>query len=130
MEGNNVCKIYIVGAFASYLLAGGDPGFASFSARLAFDASLETARHYGGSIFPAHQGLILAPRQSPRRLNRGRPIRCHPTRVSPIQISFPLPHKNVVRKLDHFRSFCIIDYSPLIYYFIIILGNTRFNEMS
>ena len=68
MEGNDVCKIYIVAAVAADMLAGSYPGFASFSDRLAFDASLETDRHHGGSLFPVHQGPVHAPCQSPRRL--------------------------------------------------------------
>ena len=68
MEGNDVCKIYFVAAFAADLLAGGYPGVASFSHRLAFDASVEAGRHHGGSFFPVYQGPIYAACQSPRRL--------------------------------------------------------------
>ena len=57
-------------AFADRMLACGDPGFASFSDRLAFDASVEADRHHCGRLFPVHQSLIHAPRQSPRRLNK------------------------------------------------------------
>jgi hypothetical protein len=71
MEGNNVYKIYIVVAFAADLLAGGYLGFASFSDSLASDASFETGRHNRERIFPVHQSIIHAPRQSPRRLNLG-----------------------------------------------------------
>ena len=46
MEGNNVCEISIMAAFADYMLAGGDPRFASFSDRLAPDASVEAGRHH------------------------------------------------------------------------------------
>jgi hypothetical protein len=60
VEGKDVCKIFIMVAFALDLLAGGDTGFASFSHRLAFDASPEAHRHYGGSLFPVHQSLIHA----------------------------------------------------------------------
>jgi hypothetical protein len=70
MEGNDVCKIFIMAAFADYMLAGGDPGFASFSYRLAFDASSKVCRHHSGSLFSFHQSLIHAPRQSPRRLKK------------------------------------------------------------
>jgi len=45
-------------AFAADLLAGGYPCFASFSDRLAFDASLEVVRHNCKRFFPFHQGLI------------------------------------------------------------------------
>jgi len=68
MEGNNVCKIYLVAAFAADLLAGGNHCFASFSDCLAADASFEADRHNHRSIFSFHQGLIHAPRQSPRWL--------------------------------------------------------------
>jgi len=50
------------------MLAGGYPCVASFSDRLAFDASLEVVRYNRKRFFPFHQGLIHAPRQSPRRL--------------------------------------------------------------
>ena len=68
MEGNDVCKIYIMVSIAADMLACGDPGPASFSHRLAFDASLEADRHHDRSLFPVHQGLIHTPRQGPRRL--------------------------------------------------------------
>jgi hypothetical protein len=68
MEGNNVCKIYIMATFAADLLAGGYPCVASFSDSLDLDASVEADRHNSGSIFPVHQSLIHAPIQSPRRL--------------------------------------------------------------
>ena len=65
-------------AFAADLLAGGYPCFASFSDRLAFDASLEVVRHNCKRFFPFHQGLIHAPRQSPRRLILGKPSHHQP----------------------------------------------------
>jgi hypothetical protein len=71
MEGNDVCKIFIVVAFAADMLAGGYISFASFSDRLAPDASVKADRHHGGSLFPVYQSLIHAPRQSSWRLNLG-----------------------------------------------------------
>ena len=68
MEGNDVCKISIMAAFADYMLAGGDPCSTSFSDSLAPDASVEADRHHGRGIFPIHQSLIHAPIQSPGRL--------------------------------------------------------------
>jgi hypothetical protein len=59
------------------MLACGDPGVASFSDRLALDASFEVVRYNHKRFFPFHQGLIHVPRQSPRRLkkkNMGRPL--------------------------------------------------------
>jgi hypothetical protein len=55
-------------ATAVDMLAGGYPCFASFSDRLAFDASLEVVWYNHKRFFPFHQGLIHAPRQSPPRL--------------------------------------------------------------
>jgi hypothetical protein len=71
MEGNDVCKIFVMVAFAPDLLADSDTGFAFFSDCLAFDASVEANRHHGGSLFPVHQSFVYAPRQSPRRLISG-----------------------------------------------------------
>ena len=68
MEGNDVCKISIMAAFADYMLAGGDPCSTSFSDSLAPDASVEADRHHDRGIFPVHQSLIHAPIKSPRRL--------------------------------------------------------------
>ncbi len=70
MEDNDVYKIYLVVATAVDMLAGGYPCFASFSDRLAFDASLEVVRYNHKRFFPFHQGLIHAPRQSPRWLKK------------------------------------------------------------
>lgn len=56
-------------AFAADLLAGGYPRFASFSDRLAVDASFEADRYNRKRIFSFHQSLIHAPRQSSPRLN-------------------------------------------------------------
>ncbi len=68
MEGNDVRKIYVMVAIAAFVLAGGHPRFVAFSDRLAFDASAEADRHYGGSLLQVHQGLIHASCQGPRRL--------------------------------------------------------------
>jgi hypothetical protein len=70
MEGKNVCEIHIMVAFAADMLAGGDFGSASFSDRLALPASVQADRDNRQRIFPVHQGLIHAPRQSPRRLKK------------------------------------------------------------
>ena len=71
MEGNDVCKIYVMVAIAVVMLAGGHPCIAAFSDRMASDASVEVGRHYCGSLFPVHQSLIHASCQSPRRLSFG-----------------------------------------------------------
>lgn len=71
MEGNDVRKIYVMVAIASFVLAVGHPCFVAFSDCLAFDASVEADRHYRGSLFPVHQGLIYASCQGPRRLILG-----------------------------------------------------------
>jgi hypothetical protein len=71
MEGNDVYKIYVVVAFAPDMLAGGDPGFASLPDSLALDASVKVVRDNRKRLFPVHQSLVHAPRQSPRRLNPG-----------------------------------------------------------
>ncbi len=68
MEGKDVYKISIMAAIAADLLAGGDPGFASFPDRLAIDASVEVDRHHVGCLFPVHQGFVHASCQSARRL--------------------------------------------------------------
>lgn len=71
MEGNDVYKIYLMAAIIADMLAGGNPGVASFSDSLAVDASFEAVRHNRERIFSVHQSLIHVPSQSPRRLNRG-----------------------------------------------------------
>jgi hypothetical protein len=55
-------------AIAADMLAGSDLGFVALPDSLALDAAVQVVRHYRKRIFPVHQGLIHAPRQSPRRL--------------------------------------------------------------
>ena len=69
MEGNDVCKIYLMVAVAADMLAGGYPCFASVPDRLAPDASAQADRYNRECIFPVHQSLIHASSQSARRLN-------------------------------------------------------------
>jgi hypothetical protein len=71
MEGKNVREIYFMVVAADYLLAGGDPRFASFPDRMAVDAPVKACRDHYRSLFPVHQSPVYAPSQSPRRLILG-----------------------------------------------------------
>jgi len=54
MEGNDVCKIYIMVSIAADMLACGDPGFVALPCSLALDASLEVVRYNRKRIFSFH----------------------------------------------------------------------------
>ena len=71
MEGNDVCKIYLMAAVAADMLAGGSLGIAPFPGRLAPDASVQAGRDYRECVFPFHKSVIHAPGQSSWRIKQG-----------------------------------------------------------